>query len=218
VLRITQTGTIVPDSADEVARLREQFDRQLHVRFPSLFEPALLQLIHDQIDQGTFQDRTHLTGAQDQWLPRDSKATALLNFLFNNSLLFSLIESVTGCGHVGSFRGNVYRFLPGTAHGDTWHSDMALHRIVAASVNLGTAAHNGGVLQIRDCRRGQILQEIANTGCGDAVVFRLADHLEHRVTGLDGPVPRIAFAGWFHSEPDFSSRLKSLAGSESGAG
>jgi hypothetical protein len=76
------------------------------------------------------------------------------------------------------------------------------------SVNLGRQIYSGGVLQIRESESGRIVHEVANTGFGDAVVFRLSHGLKHRVTDVQGGVPREAFAGWFKSEPEFLSYFK----------
>jgi hypothetical protein len=53
---------------------------------------------------------------------------------------------------------------------------------------------------------------VANTGAGDAVLFRIAERLEHRVTSLRGDVPRTAYAGWFLREPRFADVLKERIG------
>jgi hypothetical protein len=45
-----------------------------------------------------------------------------------------------------------------------------------------------------------MLAEIANTGWGDAMLFRTSKQLQHRVTDVVGNEPKTAFAGWFKSE------------------
>ena len=55
----------------------------------------------------------------------------------------------------------------------------------------------------------RLLVQIANTGLGDAMLFRISGNLEHRVTEVTGDQPKTAFAGWFQSgELDLASRLK----------
>ena len=65
-------------------------------------------------------------------------------------------------------------FLSELAHSDSWHDDDGDGRMVALSLNLSTNGYRGGVLQIRDKQSGEILHEVANTGFGDAIVFRRA--------------------------------------------
>jgi len=52
---------------------------------------------------------------------------------------------------------------------------------------------------------------IANTGPGDAIVFRIDGALEHMVTPVSGAVSKIAWAGWFAREP-LLPELDRLAG------
>lgn len=47
------------------------------------------------------------------------------------------------------------------------------------------------------CDTRELLQEVRNTGFGDALLFRISENLVHRVQGVTGEHPKIAFAGWF---------------------
>ena len=69
----------------------------------------------------------------------------------------------------------------------------------------------------RDTRR--VIFELANTGPGDAVLFRISEKLEHMVTAVEGDEPRTVFAGWFSRTPGFHHHpvLKPLAGTRRGA-
>ena len=97
--------------------------------------------------------------------------------------------------------------IPDCGHYDSWHDDLIEHRIIAMSINLSTEIYSGGLLQIRNRNSEEIIQEVANVGFGDAIVFRLANSLQHRITNVEGIVPKTAFAGWFRSQPDFLSFL-----------
>jgi hypothetical protein len=215
MIQISRSGTIVSVSPDEVESLRSQFDRQHYIRFPSLFEPELLEFIHREVEKTEFVDRAHAAvdpetkaPARDQRMRMDSVASNLLNFALNSPTLFKLIEAVTGCGRIGSFMGTVHRFLSSAGHVDVWHDDMVHHRMVALSVNLGAEPYSGGVLQFRDSNSREIVQAVANRGFGDALVFQLARNLQHRISTVDGTIPKIAFAGWFCSEPTYLSKFK----------
>ena len=80
---------------------------------------------------------------------------------------------------------------------------MGDNRLVALSVNLTSERYEGGELQIRDAASGEVTAEVGRTAVGDAVIFRIAERLRHRVSPVRGDVPRIAFAGWFKSAPSF---------------
>ena len=44
---------------------------------------------------------------------------------------------------------------------------------------------------------------------GDALLFELGEHLEHRVLPVRGGTARTVFAGWFKAGPNFLSVLRS---------
>jgi len=75
-------------------------------------------------------------------------------------------------------------------------------RLVAMSVNLSTKSYQGGVLQIRKKKSHQVIAEIQNVGLGDAVLFRVSEELEHRVTSVQGGLAKVTFAGWFDASND----------------
>ena len=68
----------------------------------------------------------------------------------------------------------------------------------------------GGVLQIRGSRSGKIISEVANTDFGSAVLFRISENLEHRVTGIEGDIPETTVTGWFKPGPGFHSYANQL--------
>lgn len=97
----------------------------------------------------------------------------------------------------------------GRGHRMRWHDDVerAKGRMIGMSINLSAEVYRRGVFQLRDRRSARVLRELPNTGFGDAVLFRIAADLEHRVTPVVGGAAKTAFAGWFCSRPDFRSSL-----------
>jgi hypothetical protein len=144
---------------------------------------------------------------------RDNAASHALHLVVNDPQFLRLVERMTGCAGIGCFLGTVYSLVPGANLYDTWHDDISGNRMLAMSINLSTDVYRGGVLQFRTRPSHQIVHEVANTGFGDATIFRIADHLQHRVSPVEGTVARTAFAGWFRPEPDYQSLLREgLAG------
>ncbi len=209
MIQITRAGTLAPKSADDLASLRTQFAEQHCVRLPQLLGPDLLDFVRRGIRDADFSEMIHEGIASNKELCLlDAPVAGLLHFLINGEALFRVIREITGCPPIGCFTGRVYRFSPGAGHHDAWHDDMAEDRMIAMSINLSTEVYSGGILQIRDSRSKQTLHEAANTGFGDAIIFRLADYLQHRVTEVKGAHAKTAFAGWFRSQPSFLSLLK----------
>lgn len=202
VIQLTRSMTLTTASSAEIEKLGESFDTHHFFRIPRLFESSLLDAILARIAETRFHDRVHDGVGKEQTFSGGGLDVGL-NFLANDERLMDLVERVTGCGRIGSFRGRVFRLAPGGDYYDSWHADLEDHRIVAMSVNLSPEPYEGGLLQIRNRESGTVLVEVGNPGVGDAVVFRLATGFEHRVTALEGTAPRTAFAGWFRSQPDF---------------
>jgi len=101
---------------------------------------------------------------------------------------------------------------------ESWHgdddADAALNnRMVTLSVNLSSGTYDGGVLELRRRGSDRLLHRVANTGPGDAILFRIDDALEHRVTDVAGAVPKMAWAGWFQRQPrlDLGGLVRSSA-------
>ena len=211
MIQIKRTGVEVSATERDLEGLREEFGRRHCVLLKNFLEPELLADVRRRVDAGTFVPRTD-EGIATELCLSDPVTSGLLNLLVNRRELFQVVQRVTGCGRVGSFQGRVYRFHARWGHQDSWHDDMSDNRLIALSVNLGRSVYSGGVLQIRESEAGRIVHEVANTGFGDAVIFRLAHGLCHRVTNVEGEAPKEAFAGWFKSQPDFLAHFKAGTG------
>lgn len=194
-----------------VGRLRSDFAENSCVLLPKLLDPELLQLLVPRLAQPRWVRRIDKDIAAEDVF-EDELALGLLHFVTNSPAFLDAIRNVCDCAGASVFRGRIYRLLPDSVHHDSWHDDAGDekdHRLVGMSINLGQRAYAGGVFQLRDFDSKRMIREIANTGWGDATLFRLSLQLEHRVTDVTGKEPRIAFAGWFRSgEDDFFTSLR----------
>jgi len=207
-VQIGRNGLVSFGSADRLHDLRGQFDREHFVRLPQLLEPSLLNFIQTEIERGEFYERIHegIKSNKELCLMQNTAYCALL-LLMNDDNLFRVIQRITQCAAIRCFEGRIYRLVPGQGHHDAWHSDLAEDRLVALSINLSTEAYDGGTLQLRDAASGRTIREVPNPGRGDAVLFRLAPQLQHRITEIEGTAHKTAFAGWFKAQPDFLTLL-----------
>lgn len=206
MVHLTRSGPVISLAVHHRDRLRTQFDRDHCIRMPGFFDVELLRFVQKQIEHARFDVRVHKNIGVELCLTEDVTLSLLL-FLSNDPTLFEVIRQVTGCGRIGCFIGRVYRMAPGAGHYDSWHSDTTDHRLIGMSVNLGADSYDGGIFRLREASSKKLLCEVGNTGPGDAIVFRIAKHLEHCVTTVEGTQPKTAFAGWFKSEPEFLSLL-----------
>jgi len=206
-IQLTRSGTVVDATEAEFAALRTEFDRAHCVVLPRLIEPALLEQIQLHIEAATFFEKTN-KNVGDELRIRPHPVNRALQFLCNDSAFFAAAERITGCPPIGCYQARVYRLMPNTGHASDWHEDMVQDRMLTMSVNLSPQPFEGGVLQIRDVETHALFAEVANTGAGDAVLFRIAATLQHRVTATTGTMPRTAYAGWFLRQPNFSEELQ----------
>jgi hypothetical protein len=206
-IQITRSGTVVHATADDIRRLRAEFDDCHCIVLPKLIEPGLLRTLQRAIAGSSFFEKTNVDIGDELRIHRGAVA-AVFEFLTNDPALFALMERISGCPHIGCYRGRVYRLMSAPGHESDWHDDLIAGRLLTMSINLGTAVYAGGVLEIRNRETDEILTRVANTGFGDATVFRIAPFLQHRVTPLTGEVPRTAYAGWFLEEPEFAAQLR----------
>ena len=208
MIRLTKFGTTFTGTARDLERLRVTFNQNHYIRLPQLIEPALLNNVLNQVQKAQFEPMVHGHIGTELCL-RDSPPVYLLRFLANNYQLFKIVENITECRRIGCFAGRIYRVIPGAGHYDSWHDDLGETRLVAMSINLSPKPYSGGVLQLRDVSSEQV-NEVTNIGIGDAILFRLAQQLRHRITEVHGEMAKTAFAGWFQSKPDFRESLQEL--------
>ena len=207
--QIRQNAFVVDDAA--LPGLQAEFAVRHCVLLRQLFEPALLARLLERLSHAVTTERTHgaaagLALAKELCVERGALVVQAFVLLLNNPQLFRLIERLTGCARIGSFRGRVYLMQPSAGHYDSWHSDVDGNRLIGLSLNLSQAIYSGGLFQLRERDSMRLVAEIANHTLGDAHLFRIASGLEHRVTEVTGDVTKVALAGWFQALPEFGGR------------
>jgi len=207
MIQLTRKGLV--SRAGELGELADTFARMHCVTLKQFLEPAILRWVARALETATFVPRVHdiEPPATDLWVSDPLIRGALL-FLFNDASLFEFIRRLSGCGPIGCFIGNGYRMMPELGHRDSWHDDHRDGRMVALSLNLSPHGYCGGLLQIRDKRSEEILHEVANTGFGDAIVFRISAQIEHRVADVLPGAAKTAYAGWFKTQPARGSFIR----------
>jgi hypothetical protein len=208
VIQLTRSGAVISAASDELARLRTQFACDQCILLPRLIDADLLHTIQRRIDESEFRPFIHEGIGHDSNLV-DQFTVHMLFFLTNDPRFLQIVRGITACAAIDAFHGRVYRMDPASSNRDSWHDDMIENRLVGMSLNLSTRPFRGAAFQLRDRHSTRILREVANTGGGDAIVFKLASHLQHRNTDVTGTAPKTAFAGWFRShQPDYHSWIR----------
>lgn len=214
MMQVTRTDVVVP-GADRIGALREQFDRHQCVVLRDFLDDALLRYVDERLRATRFVTNVprYATGeplARELCAGEEEPLAAFFPLLLNRKKLFQVIQQITGCPTIGSFRGRLFRREPGGEHHDSWHDDVGDHRLVGMSMNLTATAYTGGGFQLRDHRTERVLCDLPPTSWGDAHIFRIAPDLQHRVMPVEGRVARTAYAGWFCSEPHHDALLRDI--------
>jgi hypothetical protein len=202
-LQLARGGARLPEKPDVIAGARAEFDCTNALTLPGFLDPPLLAEVRAHVAAGEFQTKVHHHSGVELCMAPNA-AVWLLRFLIVSPEVLGAIAAMTGLDDVRSFFGRVYRFMPGTDHRHDWHDDLGDGRLLGFSVNLGDAPFDGGALELRDRDSGRSTATIRNVGAGDAVAFRIAAGVEHRVHGVTGDTPRTAFAGWFRGGDDIA--------------
>jgi hypothetical protein len=195
-------------SRDEarIARAREALERDWVVRLPALLDGPTLEGARAALRDGRWKAFDHSGIALEACLVSDRTIDAL-EFQLNEPALLRLIERVADAPRIGRFSGRIYRVEPDAGHFDSWHSDTKDHRRVALTLNLSEGVYTGSSLEMRE-KDAEVVRTFSNLVPGDGMLFRIAPTLEHRLTPLEGTVPKTALAGWFREQPDFHAPFR----------
>jgi hypothetical protein len=216
MLQITRTK-LQPASEESISVMRRQFYESQSLYLPRFVDTSLLAPITAGLGTATFDETRHLDSkneefARDHTINGSHVVTHIFHLILNNPALFLTIQSITGCQSIGSFSGRIYRSTSAPNDHLSWHDDHSNpDRLIGLSVNFSKVPYQGGVFQLRKKHSGVILNEIANTEPGSALIFRISSHLEHRITPVEGDNPKVAGAGWFSSNTTGLSIVKNMA-------
>ncbi|MGH9580754.1 MAG: hypothetical protein ACRD2R_07165, partial [Terriglobales bacterium] len=208
LLQLTGRETVFTGGNQDLEALRARFSSQHVIRLPGFCSPGLLSTIQQQLESAEFRELKH-EGIGAELCMAENLTAHVLRLVMNDRRLHEIVEFVTCCGPIGCFEGRVYRVVPGASHHDSWHDDLAdTRRKIGLSLNLSRAEFSGSAFELCEWSTGRVLARVANTGIGDAILFRLAPFLKHRISPLEGNVPKTAYAGWFQDQPEFHELLQ----------
>jgi hypothetical protein len=194
MLQLTRKDLVLRGDLDP---LRDRFATNHCVVLEKLLEPALLAKVQQQIEGAPWHSSSQGKFGTE-FTPDDPVTIHLLFFLLNSPKFLNVIRTITGCPQISEFVGRVYRLSPSPQQQFSWHSDTKdPQRQVGFSLNLSTDVFSGGTFELRDRLTLTRLAHVNNTGFGDALLFRISDNLQHRVTEVVDTVAKTACAGWF---------------------
>lgn len=211
MFKLTKTRFLVPGPS-EIEDLRAEFGENKCVVLPGFLDDSVLSFLLEHVANAEFQIRSDVgpTGefARELTISSLSPIVHWFNLLLNNPDLFQTIQRLADCAPIGNFLGRIYRMLPDSDHYDSWHKDTGNFSLIGISINLSERKYLDGLFEIRHHGTPLPLARVANTGLGDALLFQIAEELEHRVTRVTGQFAKTAAVGQFFSEPTFLASLK----------
>lgn len=186
----------------KIATYRDEYAKTHCVFLPGFLEKNTLQTLLDKLDRGGFYPKEE--GKEDYKfgkilaLPNESSPVFIFTMLMSDQNLFNIIQSITDCQPIADFIGRIHRSEAGENHEIGWHNDNKDNRLVAISIGLGNNRYTGGKLQIRELGTKNITREFGQLEAGDAVIFKIDQELDHRLTVLESG-RRTVGVGWFRS-------------------
>lgn len=187
---------------------REEYVRTNCIFLPGFLPQAALNYLLKKISNIQFQTKFEMDDRNKfgklLLVPQNDPLLIIFQLLMNNTGLFSVLEEITGCEPIGNFMGRIHRSEEGEQHGIEWHSDNSDNRLLAMSLGLGTSDYTGGKLQVREKGSDQTIREFGQLNAGDAIIFKIAPVLQHRLTVLETG-QRTVGVGWFRSKPDLAT-------------
>jgi 2OG-Fe(II) oxygenase superfamily len=211
MIHMTRRGVVIPGSDDDFEAAERVFAARHCLTLEGFVDSDLLAVVRRALAVAPFHDRSH-DGIGTELCLSEGPLSAALEFLWNSPVLSAAVDRITGCGPIGCFEGRVYRMLPARGHYDSWHSDVGEDRRVAMSVNLSADRYQGGVTEFRHPNEEKPFHRVANTGFGDAIIFRIDRSLRHQVTEVTGRFAKTAYAGWFRTSPDYPTLFQNRHG------
>ena len=216
MFQVTRQELLLP-SHESFSALRNEFGERQSLHLPGFVGSSLLDHLTTGLQTARFNQTVHLDSrnrefARDQTIDGRNVVTHIFHLMLNNADLFKAVQSLTGCQNIGSFAGRVYRSASGGDHHLEWHDDREdPSRLIGLTINFSNGPYSGGLFQIRYKNSGIVLNEVANTEAGGAILFRISADLEHRITPVEGNNAKVAGAGWFLSTPNSLATIRNMA-------
>lgn len=170
------------------------------VLLSGLLDPAFRRMIDPLLRRPFVAQTVDGAPGMRQIEPGIQPASRALELAVRRAPLLRWLERVAGCGPLERVEGEVAAHRPGGEDYLSWHQDTHKPgRRLALVIDLSDAAYEGGMFELRDKATGQMLVRHHHREAGSALLFRIADTLEHRVLPVTAGGPRRVFACGFHA-------------------
>ena len=203
---------------DEWRALQEEMRTRHCVLLKDFLSPSFISLVRPLLTTERFVPSPYVDSkgkvfSRDMLLETSDPLARLFSFCLNSPRLYAAVGDLAGLGEdIRCFTSRTYKMFPAGGDFDSWHYDDDGRRLLGFNINLGTEPTQGGEFQIRDRSEPRKLRRAIKNNFGDALIFRIDKRLVHRVSPLEGTVPRFCTAGWFVSQPDLRDLISAGSG------
>lgn len=179
------------------------FARHRAIECPDIIEPDFLAGLIDRCRRGGFVAE-HVERLGSREIETPERAGVALGVALGRPAFLRWVEAVTGHRDLHRVVGRVIQARANGIDALDWHDDRHdKARRLAITVNLSDASYDGGDFELREVATHRMLATYRHHRPGTALIFDVADDIEHRVLPVTGGGPRRIFTGWFMA-PDRS--------------
>lgn len=173
------------------------FARHRAIECPDLVATDFLAGLIDRCRRGGFvAEDVEWLGSREIETPE--RVGIALSIALGRPSFLRWIEAVTGHRGLERVSGRVVQARANAIDALDWHDDRYdKARRLAIVVNLSDAGFDGGGFELREVATGRMLTTYRHQRAGTALIFDVADDIEHRVLPVTGGGPRRVFTGWF---------------------
>lgn len=166
-----------------------------------LIDPDFLNSLIERCRHGGFiADHVDHLGSREIESP--PRVSSILTLALSRLPFLRWLEAVTGCGPLTRVDGRVIQARANGVDALDWHDDRGdPARRLAITINLSDSDYDGGTFELRDAASRHMLATHRHDRPGSALIFDVADDIEHRVLPVTRGGPRRIYTGWFLGTP-----------------
>jgi hypothetical protein len=183
--------TEITDPPDEWA---QRFRETRSILLPNLFEPQLLQSLLDSCNRATFAtDAVAGLGTREVEAPQ--RVGRAINLILSRPEFIEWVGAIAGC-KVARAEGRVVQTRANAADQLDWHDDMnEPARRLGITISLSEGEFEGGWFELRDAATAAVIATHRHECPGEALIFEIGPHLQHRLLPVTRGAPRRVFTG-----------------------
>lgn len=180
-------------------RVAAAFAERSAVVLSGLLDPAFRRMLDPALRHPFVEQRVDGAPGMRHVEPGVQPASRALELALRRVPLLRWLERVADCGPLNHVEGEIAEHRASGEDYLSWHQDTHKPgRKLALVIDLSDIPHEGGMFELRDRKTKQLMVQHHHDQPGSALLFRIADTLEHRVLPVTQGGPRRVFACGFH--------------------